>query len=437
MNNLSISDKDDFTLSEPIIDWLVKILDQNYKNNTQTISNSSIDIKKLIFYDVIEILQYCKDETMKINKYHLKLKMKTKKYTDKKLKSLALLLCLYGSLPLIVNDSVVQVPVEIFIPNKCTYKIINPPVIVIDIENLLKENIENNLLKEWIKDVIKFNSHYIDISSWMKLPVSQRTLVSFIDISVKFLQQSMTAFEKISNQEDKEQVLETSEPKKTLKHNSGVNKPKLSEINILDNVELEQKLKKDLKKQKEEAINSLQMKLNNIHNEIVPKLDKIRIKKKNDLQESIIFYSNIFDSINNNQTSQDFVNEIESSKYFNQFKSLETIQKNEKSINQRNLHELIDIKNITYSTIFESWLLELESKSKSLDELSSLLREQFIKAKTLTLMAKSQNLIDIADTVQDGIHSSELDKELKILEQLAVKQFDIKYDISKYQKSLK
>ncbi|OBA29082.1 hypothetical protein HANVADRAFT_136, partial [Hanseniaspora valbyensis NRRL Y-1626] len=292
MNNLSISNKDDFALSEPIIDWLVKILDQNYKNDTQTISNSSIDIKKLIFYDVIEILQYCKDETMKIHKYHLKLKMKTKRYTDKKLKSLALLLCLYGSLPLIVNDSIVQVPIEIFIPNECTYKIINPPLIVIDIENLLKENIENdllkewikdvikfnknllkenienNLLKEWIKDVIKFNSHYIDISAWMKLTVSQRTLVSFIDISVKFLQQSMTAFEKISNQEDKEQVLKTSEPKKTLKHNSGVNKPKLSEINILDNVELEQKLKKDLKKQKEEEIKILQMKLNSIHNEI-------------------------------------------------------------------------------------------------------------------------------------------------------------------------
>lgn len=432
MPSLDFSEEHENAFPKPILEWLVRVLEQNYNNNNPTAIPNGINVKKIIFYDVLQILQYCKDDTMRINKYRLSLKMKTKKYKNKQTGLFSLLLCLYGNLPLIVDEALVQVPVQIFIPNENTYKITKSPVIVLDIESLLKENMENIVLKDWIKDEVKFNDHYIDTNAWLDLNLSQRTLISFIDITVKYMQLSLAAFEHNYELSCREQVPVVTKVKDTLKLNAEMVNDKFTEINILDNVELEQKISNDLKNQKAKAIEDLQRMLNSINDSAVPKINDLKLKRKGQLQDLINFYSNLLTSYEDKKFSKNFINDVVGDDTFNRFNCLERIHHHEKRIQDRSLNELIDIENILYSNEYESWLLESEIKSKSFDDLIDLVERQFIEKRKENMLSKTQDLIDISDNAHETIFSSTLNEEIKTIEILASQQFNAKYDICQY-----
>lgn len=435
MPSLEFSEEQENAFPKPIIEWLVRVLEQNYKNVNPTAIPNGINSKKMIFYDVLQLLQYCKDETMKINKYRLSLKMKTKKYKNKKTGSFSLLLCLYGNLPLIVNEALVQVPVQILIPNENTYKITKSPMLLLDIESLLKENINNIVLKGWIKDEVKFDDQYIDTSAWLDLNVDQRSLINFIDISVKYMQRSMSAFEHTFKSSCNEQVPVVTKVKDTLKLNAESVIAKFTEINILDNVELEKTISNDLKNQKAKAIEDLQQMLNKTNDSAVSKINDLKLKRKGQLQDLINFYANLLSSYEDKKFSKSFITDFLGDDTFSRFDYLERIHHKEKRIQDRSLNELIDVENIIYSNEYESWLLESECKSKSFDDLIDLIEKQFIDKKKENLMLKTHDLIDMSDNTHETTLSSNLNEEIKTIEILASQQFNTKYDICQYNSS--
>ncbi|XBW37776.1 hypothetical protein QEN19_003357 [Hanseniaspora menglaensis] len=438
MASLIESEGRNFSLPKPILEWLVRVLEQHYSDDEHLSLTMGVDVKKMIFYDILQILQYCKDDTMKINKYNLKLKMKTKKYKNRSLgEALALLICLYGYLPLIVNDYLIKVPVLIYIPNQSSYKLSKSPYVVIDLEELLKENIKNDLLKEWIKDILKFNDHFIETSSWMERSIQERNLIALVDIAVKFLQASMLQFEKAYFSKYERDDPKIAKIAKNIKYNASYNHEEvhdmMSEINILDNMELEKRLGDDLKNQKQEMLKTLQKKVNSIYNTAIPKINAQNIKRKKGLQEIINFYANILRVHENKEVSEDLYEQVTREIDFDQFHTIKSFSSSKKNLKTRNLNEVVDLENILYSSQYERWMLDLKSKVHSIDELIELLTKTFLEQKKKIQDEKAEDLLDMGSIEEKKNLSAALMKEIDALEQHASSQFDLKYNLRRFE----
>lgn len=416
-------------IPKPITDWIIKILTNLY-NDKNTSNNTGIDMQKMIFFDLLHLLQVCKNPD---NKWNLKFKMKTKKALNNDSGLVELMICVYGPLVMSTDTGDVKLFVDIFIPRHETYKISRAPIVLIDFEQTLSNNLNNDTLKYWLKDEVKFQEDYVATDQWMALDFKKRNLVNLAEKVIQFSQTSLSKFEE-----------EFSKKPKTLQKNLLNDKHKtdkvpeitkeIANINILDDVNLENELKQKMKENKEHLLLALQNKVDNIHNTAIPSINKHNEKKQKQLQEFIQYYE---DALESYKLRFQFARSVEEQRVSHEDLDLIPLLKQSKPLSKLGLTEIVDIANINFDSQYENWYIERSSKLDAYKQLYGDLKEDFVKASLHDTKDKaSADLIDFNTSSGSNKDYENLKSQLKIMENLAADEFDIRFDLLNYDKKI-
>lgn len=422
MNNAT---EDEILIPKPITDWIIKILSNLYNDDDQSAYNG-VDMKKMIFFDLIHLLQVCKNPD---NKWNLKFKMKTKKLVSKETGVSELMICVHGPIMLIADNETVNVFVEIYIPRHGLYKISKSPTVLIDFEETLSNNSNNVTLKYWLKDEIKFKSDYINTGEWMRAEFKNRNLVNFAQCVKQFCQQSLTNYEVQCKQKSltpPEIVSPTPDISEITKN--------VAAVNILDDINLENELKEKMKQKKEQLLQSLQDKIDGIHKTVIPDLNIHNKKKQEQLKSFIDYYERelgIYKERYDNAKAaeEQLVDDIS-------VNSMPFLG-DRKPLSKYGVHDIVDISDVSFNSQYENWYIEKCSNLDAYKQLYEDLKQGFIKDLALDSGEKAPaDLIDFEDESGSNKDHESLKSQLKIVEDLSAKEFDIKFDILAYDNHL-
>ena len=419
---------DEVLIPKPITDWIIKILSNLY-NDEEMSEYTGIDMKKMIFFDLIHLLQVCKTPDSKLN---LKFKMKTKKCLNKTTGVSELMICIYGPLLLTTSSGDVKLFVDIFIPRHDSYKISKAPIVLIDFEETLRNNSTNETLKYWLKDSVKFKDDYLQTDQWMALEFKKRNLVNLAEKVLKFGQTSLHTFEtEYKKRSAPPPKIIPAETHKTAKVPELTKQ--LNEINILDDVNLEKELKEKMKENKKQLLVDLQNKIDNIHDTAIPAINIHNEKRQRQLQEFIKYYE---DELHRYKYTYQFVESLEGHQVANEDTRLFSLLKDAKPLSNLALTEIVDISNINFESQYENWYIEKQSKLDAYRQLFEDLKPSFVKSLLRDSDNKSSaDLIDF-DTPRNNKDYENLKTQLTILENIAAEEFNVRFDLIAYDRNI-
>lgn len=422
MNN---ANEDEILIPKPITDWIIKILSNLYNDDDQS-AYTGVDMKKMIFFDLIHLLQVCKNPD---NKWNLKFKMKTKKLVSKETGVSELMICVHGPIMLMADNETVSVFVEIYIPRHGLYKISKSPTVLIDFEETLSNNSSNEALKYWLKDEIQFKSDYINTNEWMEAEFKNRNLVNFAQCVKQFCQQSLTNYEIQSKQKSltpPEIVSPTPDIPEITK--------KVATVNILDDINLENELKEKMKQKKEQLLQSLQDKIDGIHKTVIPDLNRHNKKKQEQLKSFIDYYER---ELGIYKERYDIAKAAEEQQVDDISVNSMPFLGDRKPLSKYGVHDIVDISDVSFNSQYENWYIEKCSNLDAYKQLYEDLKQGFIKDLALDSGEKAPaDLIDFEDESGSNKDYESLKSQLKIVEDLSAKEFDIKFDILAYDNHL-
>ncbi|KAL6932918.1 hypothetical protein ACO0R3_002008 [Hanseniaspora guilliermondii] len=422
MNN---ANEDEILIPKPITDWIIKILSNLYNDDNLSTYNG-VDMKKMIFFDLIHLLQVCKNPA---NKWNLKFKMKTKKLVSKETGISQLQICVYGPIMLITDDGKVDLFVEIYIPRHGQYKISEPPKVLINFEETLSNNANNETLKYWLKDEIQFKNDSIDTSEWMLMEFKNRNLVNFAQCIQQFCQQSLTNYEHQCKQK-------SLTPPKIVSpsHDIPDITKKVATLDILDDVNLENELKEKMKQKKEQLITALQDKVDGIHKTVIPDINRRNKKKQDQLQSFIDYYEK---ELNIYKQKYDIAKDAEEQTINDLSVNSMPFLGDLKPLSKYGVHDIVDTSDVNFESQYENWYIEKKSALDAYKQLYEDLKQGFFKALALDSGEKAPaDLIDFEDDSSNSKEFENLKSQLKIVEDLSAKEFDIKFELLAYENKL-
>lgn len=422
MNNAT---EDEILIPKPITDWIIKILSNLYNDDDLSAYNG-VDMKKMIFFDLIHLLQVCKNPE---NKWNLKFKMKTKKLVSKETGVSELMICVHGPILLMTGREKANIFVEIYIPRHGLYKISKSPIVLIDFEETLSNNSNNETLKYWLKDEIQFKNDFIDTSEWMQADFKNRNLVNFAQCVKQFCQQSLTNYE---NQCEQKPLTPPEIVSST--HNIPEITKKIATVNILDDINLENELKEKMKQKKEQLLKSLQDKIDVIHETVIPDINKHNKKKQEQLQRFIDYYSKELKVyMERYDTAKAAEEQLVKDVSVNSMPFLG----DKKPLSKYGVYDIVDITDVTFNSQYENWYIEKCSKLDAYKQLYEDLKLGFIKDLALDSGEKAPaDLIDFEDESGNNKDYENLKSQLKIVDDLSAKEFDVKFDLLAYDNHL-
>jgi len=202
----------------------------------------------------------------------------------------------------------------------------------------------------------------------------------------------------------------------------------------LDDVNLENELKQKMKENKEHLLLALQNKVDNIHNTAIPSINKHNEKKQKQLQEFIQYYE---DALESYKLRFQFARSVEEQRVSHEDLDLIPLLKQSKPLSKLGLTEIVDIANINFDSQYENWYIERSSKLDAYKQLYGDLKEDFVKASLHDTKDKaSADLIDFNTSSGSNKDYENLKSQLKIMENLAADEFDIRFDLLNYDKKI-
>ena len=108
-----------------------------------------------------------------------------------------------------------------------------------------------------------------------------------------------------------------------------------------------------------------------------------------------------------------------------------------KPLSKYGVHDIVDISDVSFNSQYENWYIEKCSNLDAYKQLYEDLKQGFIKDLALDSGEKAPaDLIDFEDESGSNKDYESLKSQLKIVENLSAKEFDINFDILAYDNHL-